>query len=61
MTVLSHVLQAAPNVPQQTSGMVGDSMLLGTITAVSVLLVTVGILYVLIKVGRFLDALKDKV
>jgi len=40
--------------------MATDSFIFGTITAVSILLVTVGILYVLIKLGRFLDALKDK-
>jgi hypothetical protein len=45
--------------PQQTAGM-GGSFIFGAITAVSVLLVSVGILYVLMKLGRFLDALKDK-
>jgi cation transporter-like permease len=60
MNMLGYVLQGAPNI-QQGSGMMGDSMILGPIYAVSVLLVTVGILYVLIKVGRFLDAVKDKV
>jgi len=38
----------------------GGSFIFGAITAVSVLLVSVGILYVLMKLGRFLDALKDK-
>lgn len=61
MSFLSYVLQAAPGmqVPQQTAGM-GDTFIFGTITAVSVLLVSVGILYVLMKLGRFLDAMKDK-
>jgi hypothetical protein len=36
------------------------SLILGAVGAVSVLLVTVGIFYVLIKLGRFLDAMKDK-
>jgi len=40
--------------------MMADSFIFGAITAVSVLLVTVGILYVLIKLGRFLDALREK-
>jgi hypothetical protein len=45
--------------PQQAGGMGGD-LILGAITAVSVLVVSVGILYVLMKLGRFLEALKDK-
>jgi hypothetical protein len=40
--------------------MMADSFIFGAITAVSILLVTVGVFYVLIKLGRFLDALKDK-
>jgi len=61
MSVLHTVLQAAPGFPQQGSGMMmADSFIFGAITAVSVLLVTVGILYVLIKLGRFLDALREK-
>jgi hypothetical protein len=40
--------------------MMGDSFIFGAITAVSVLLVTVGVFYVLIKLGRLLDAMKDK-
>jgi len=32
----------------------------GIITPVSMLLVTVGIFYVLIKLGQFLDAMKEK-
>jgi len=38
----------------------GGDLILGAITAVSVLVVSVGILYVLMKLGRFLEALKDK-
>ena len=61
MSLLSHALQAAPGMqgPQQAVGMGGD-LILGAITAVSVLVVSVGILYVLMKLGRFLEALKDK-
>jgi hypothetical protein len=36
------------------------SFIFGAVSAVSILLVAVGILYVLVKLGRFLDALKDK-
>ncbi|MGA2627888.1 MAG: hypothetical protein ABSF63_12635 [Candidatus Bathyarchaeia archaeon] len=59
MVFLSYLLQVAPGVqlPQQD---MGDSFIFGAITAVSVLLVSVGILYVLMKLGRFLDAMKDK-
>lgn len=62
MSFLSSVLQAAPGLPvnQQPAGM-GDTFIFGAITAVSILLVSVGILYVLMKLGRFLDAMKDKV
>jgi len=61
MSFLSYALQAAPGMqgPQQAGGMGGD-LILGAITAVSVLVVSVGILYVLMKLGRFLEALKDK-
>jgi hypothetical protein len=38
----------------------GGSFIFGAISAVSVLLITVGVFYVLIKVGRLLDALKEK-
>jgi len=60
MQFLSYVLQATPGMqgPQQ-AGMGGDFIFAG-ITAVSVLLVSVGILYVLMKLGRFLEALKEK-
>jgi hypothetical protein len=60
MNVLGTVLQAAPGFQQQVSGMMGDSFIFGAITAVSVLLVTAGVFYVLIKLGRLLDTMKDK-
>jgi hypothetical protein len=36
------------------------SIIFGAIGAVSILLITVGVFYVLIKLGGFLDALKEK-
>jgi hypothetical protein len=45
--------------PQQAGGVGGD-VIFGAITAVSVLVVSVGIFYVLMKLGGFLEALKDK-
>ncbi len=61
MSALNSVLQEAPGFAQQGPGMMmADSFIFGAITAVSILLVTVGVFYVLIKFGRFLDALKDK-
>jgi multidrug efflux pump subunit AcrB len=68
MNALSTVLQAAPGglqqgmqgVQQQALGTMGDSFIFGAITAVSVLLVAVGVFYVLMKLGRLLDAMKDK-
>jgi hypothetical protein len=38
----------------------GGSLIFGAISAVSVLLITVGVFYVLIKLGSLLDALKEK-
>jgi hypothetical protein len=38
----------------------GGSFIFGAISAVSVLLITVGVFYVLIKLGSLLDALKEK-
>jgi len=38
----------------------GGSFIFGITTAVSMLLITVGIFYVLIKRGQFLDAMKEK-
>jgi hypothetical protein len=38
----------------------GWSFIFGIIMPVSILLVTVGVFYVLIKLGHFLDAMKDK-
>jgi hypothetical protein len=38
----------------------GGSFLFGAVSAVSVLLITVGVFYVLIKLGSLLDALKEK-
>jgi uncharacterized membrane protein len=52
MGALNTVLQAAPGFQQQASGMMGGSFIFGAITAVSVLLVTVGVFYVLIELGR---------
>jgi len=38
----------------------GGSFLFGAVSAVSMLLITVGVFYVLIKLGSLLDALKEK-
>jgi hypothetical protein len=38
----------------------GGSFLFGAISAVSVLIITIGVFYVLIKLGSLLDALKEK-
>jgi hypothetical protein len=60
MSALDFVLQAGPGLPQQNSGMMVDSFIFQAIVALSILLVTMGIFFVLIKLGRFLDAMKDK-
>ena len=63
MSLLDVVLQAGPGMqgPQQAPGMMGEFFIFQAITALSVLIVTMGIFWVLIKLGRFLDAMKDKV
>jgi hypothetical protein len=38
----------------------GGSFIFGAISAVSVVLIAVGVFYVLIKLGSLLDALKEK-
>lgn len=38
----------------------GGSFIFGVIGAVAVLLITVGVFYVLVKLGGLLDALKEK-
>jgi succinate dehydrogenase hydrophobic anchor subunit len=59
MGILDTVLQAAPRLPAPVAGYTG-SFMFQAVTAVSVLLVAVGIFYVLIKLGSFLDAMKEK-
>jgi hypothetical protein len=61
MSFLGYVLQATPGIQVPQGGGMGDSFIFGAITAVAALLVSVGILYVLMKLGRFLDAMKDKI
>ena len=59
LSLLDTVLQTAPNYPARGMGF-GGSFIFGAISAVSVLLITVGVFYVLIKLGSLLDALKEK-
>lgn len=60
MSLLDTVLQNA-TAPHFARGMgFGGSFIFGAISAVSVLLITVGLFYVLIKLGSLLDALKEK-
>ena len=57
MNVFDTVLQTAPRLASR--GM-GGSFIFGAVTAVSILLVAVGIFYVLVKLGGFIDAMKEK-
>jgi succinate dehydrogenase hydrophobic anchor subunit len=57
--ILDTVLQTAPRLQARAPGY-GGSFIFQAVTAVSVLLVAVGIFYVLIKLGSFLDAMKEK-
>ena len=61
MSLLDTVLQTttAPHYAARGMGF-GGSFIFGAISAVSVLLITVGVFYVLIKLGSLLDALKEK-
>jgi len=63
MSFLDTVLQAAPGMQgaQQPSGMMIDTFIFQAIMALSILIVTMGIFWVFIKLGRFLDVMKDKV
>jgi hypothetical protein len=63
MSPLDYVLQAGPGMqgPAQGSGMMIDSFIFQAIVALSVLMVTMGIFWVLIKLGRLLDVMKDKI
>ncbi|HUK27940.1 MAG TPA: hypothetical protein VLV31_05915 [Candidatus Acidoferrales bacterium] len=57
MSLLETVLQTTP---ARGMGFGFGSLIFGAIGAVSVLLITVGAFYVLIKLGSLLDALKEK-
>jgi hypothetical protein len=56
LSLLDTVLQTTPSYPRMGFG----GFIFGAISAVSVLLITVGVFYVLIKLGSLLDALKEK-
>jgi len=57
--VIDTVLQTAPGFGSRAS-IGGGSFIFQAITAVSILLVAVGIFYVLVKLGSFIDAMKEK-
>ena len=59
MSLLETVLQTGPSFPGRGMGY-GGSFIFGAISAVSVLLITVGVFYVLIKLGNLIEALKEK-
>ena len=59
MSVIDTVLQTAPGFGSRPS-IGGGSFIFQAITAVSILLVAVGIFYVLVKLGSFIDAMKEK-
>jgi hypothetical protein len=59
LSLFDTVLQTAPSFGSRP-GMGGGSFIFQAITAVSILLVAVGIFYVLVKLGSFIDAMKEK-
>ena len=58
LSLLDTVLQTTPGFAPRMGG--GGSFIFQAITAVSSLLVAVGILYVLVKLGGLIDAMKEK-
>jgi len=60
MSFLQTVLQTAPSHTFRTGGYGGGSFIFGAISAISILIISVGIFYVLMKLGSFLDAMKEK-
>jgi hypothetical protein len=59
LSILQAVLQTAVRNPVRAPA-IGGSFIFGAIMAVSVLLITVGVFYVLWKLGGLLDAMKEK-
>jgi len=59
LSILQTVLQTAVRNPARAPAM-GASFIFSAIMAVSVLLITVGVFYVLWKLGGLLDAMKEK-
>jgi hypothetical protein len=57
--LLEAVLQTGASFPRRGVGF-GGSFIFGVIIAVAVLLITIGVFYVLIKLGSLLDAMKEK-
>lgn len=60
MSLLQTVLQTAPSYPMQRVGYGGGSFIFAAIGAVSVLIISVGVFYVLMKLGSLLDAMREK-
>ena len=58
LNLFDTVLQTAPGFGSRPG--MGGSFIFQAITAVSTLLVAVGIFYVLVKLGSFIDAMKEK-
>jgi len=57
MSFLQTVLQTTP---VRMGGYGGGSFIFGAISAVSILIISVGIFYVLMKLGGLIDAMKEK-
>jgi hypothetical protein len=58
LSLLDTVLQTAPRYPARGFGF--GAFIFGVIGVVSILLITLGVFYVLIKLGGLLDAMKEK-
>jgi len=61
MSLLQTVLQAtSPNHPARMVGYGGGSFVFTAISAISILIISIGVFYVLMKLGNLLDAMKEK-
>ena len=60
MSLLQTVLQTAPSHTVRIMAYGGGSFITTMIGAVSALIISVGVFYVLIKLGSFLDAMKEQ-
>ena len=60
MSLDQTVLQTASHTGRVMFGFGGGGLIFGAISAISVLIIAIGIFYVLMKLGGLIDAMKEK-